>query len=243
MKTRNAVTLGAGLCLAGVCMAQIGSSYHRAEPAGKFPGDPVQGGALKEHRAAPSYERMRPPPPAYDERRHGSSPGTTGTHRTDPHRRNNSHVIIIPPARPAPEMMVQSRTGVSWLCGGIGEQEVGFMKHEAQRYDMMLTFAARNGAYLADVQVTVIDADGRELVQTRCNGPIMLVNVPRKGAYRIVADAEGHQISRRVDVVAGQSQYRHVTMTWPSSTASLQIGPATSGSSSESPDYDSMRDE
>lgn len=107
------------------------------------------------------------------------------------------------------------------------------MKREAPRYDVMLTFATRNGAYLADVDVAIVGDNGHVVLQTKCSGPIMLVDFPQGGTYRVRAQHEDHEVTRIVRIRDIQSQHRHVVMRWPASAPDLSSGALSSEQSEE----------
>ena len=116
---------------------------------------------------------------------------------------------------------------VTYLCGGVGADEAAYMKSEAKNYDLMLTFAARNGAYLADVNVDIADAKGNSVLQANCDAPIMLVDLPKSGNYRVRADAAGYAQNRTVKVATGKKSRQHVaaaSIVWPQQVAE---GPAS----------------
>lgn len=106
------------------------------------------------------------------------------------------------------------QNGVAYLCGGIGSDEAASMKQVASQYDLMLTFAASTGAYLADVNVDIADARGQAVLQTTCDGPIMLVSLHKNGTYRIRANAGGHVMTRTARVQSGK-KVASVAMAWP----------------------------
>lgn len=137
------------------------------------------------------------------------------------------------PSSPAERLRPVMRNDITYLCGGIGDEEAAYMKSEAPSYDLMLTFAARDGAYLADVHVDIADAAGRTVLQARCDSPLMLVDLPRAGSYRIRADAGGHVIRRSVKVNAGRKTGRHLAtavLTWPQQAAeNASVSNRTSG--------------
>ncbi|MBZ2209764.1 hypothetical protein [Massilia soli] len=113
--------------------------------------------------------------------------------------------------RPLPEPKTEN--GVKYVCGGIGMTEAERMKALSREYDLMITFAASNGAYLADIGVEI--AHGKDkLLTANCGGPIMLVDVPKAGTYRITADTEGQQQVRTARVRDGVTGKR-VNVTWP----------------------------
>ncbi|MET3134573.1 hypothetical protein AAKU55_004873 [Oxalobacteraceae bacterium GrIS 1.11] len=111
-------------------------------------------------------------------------------------------------------MAPQREHGVSYLCGGIGSSEAAQMKREASNYNLMLTFAENTGAYLADVNVAISDLRGKEVLQTTCDGPILLVKFPRAGSYRVKAEINGHAINKVVQVDRS-SRGAAVALLWP----------------------------
>ena len=138
------------------------------------------------------------------------------------------------PSSPAERLKPVMRNDITYLCGGVGDEESAYMKSEASSYDLMLTFAARNGAYLADVGVEIADAGGKRLLQARCDSPMMLVDLPRAGNYRIRADAGGLVISRSVKVNAGRKTGQHLAtavLTWPRQAAEKASGRQTASGS------------
>lgn len=128
---------------------------------------------------------------------------------------------------------------VTYLCGGVGEEEAAYMKKEAKGYDLMLTFAARDGAYLADVDVDIKDAKGNSVLQAACDGPILLVDLPRSGTYRVRAETAGYQLNKTVRVATSAKKRPHVAaavLSWPQSVAEAGTAATTStGSSGTSP--------
>jgi hypothetical protein len=144
-------------------------------------------------------------------------------------------------SEPSPLSRLQPKTenGVTYLCGGVGEEEASYLKREARNHDMMLTFATQRGEYLADVNVDIKDARGQSVLQTSCDGPIMLVDLPKGGTYRIRADAQGYTLNKTVSVQHGKGGHKvaMAVLTWPERVAkgpessSTQSGGGTSGTS------------
>lgn len=117
---------------------------------------------------------------------------------------------------------VQVHDEITFVTGGFGQEESCAMKAAARNYDLMLTFAERDGSYVADVNVQIIDSRGRTVLQT-VSGPLLLVNLPA-GKYRIAADYDGATRWRTVSV--GGSHHDRLTLTWRSKYGSER---ATSG--------------
>lgn len=151
----------------------------------------------------------------------------------------------IAQSRPAAEssgIAVTPRTenGVTYLCGGVGDEESSYMKQTAAKdYDLMMTFTERTGSFVANVDVSIKDARGRTVLETKCDAPILLVDLPSGGNYRIHADAGGRAIDRSAAVKGGRGHARQVSFVWPAGTsASTSVGgDATSRESSGSGSY------
>ncbi len=121
------------------------------------------------------------------------------------------------PAGTSSSVLVQPETinDVTFMCGGIGEEESNYMKQTAARdFDLMITFAAQSGHYVADVDVSIRDAGGNPVLETTCDGPLLLVDLPHAGLYRLTAQLQGHTLSRTVQV-ADQGRTDMVALAWP----------------------------
>lgn len=105
-----------------------------------------------------------------------------------------------------------SATSARYACGGVGDLEQLKFKNAAPRHDAMLTFATPTGAYVADVDVKITSDRGDVILQVFCAGPLMLVDVPASGRYRISASLNGHLVEKTVRL--GDKSAR-VLFTWP----------------------------
>lgn len=103
-------------------------------------------------------------------------------------------------------------SAVALNCGGIGVDEQERIKSEAPRHDLMLTFSTPGGAYLADVDVE-ISRGGKVVLQGRCDGPIMLVDLAPKGTYQVTAVSDGRQ--QRKNVTIGGKKPTRLSFVWP----------------------------
>jgi hypothetical protein len=106
--------------------------------------------------------------------------------------------------------------GANFICGGIGVDEAQAMKAQARDHSLMLTFAISTGAYLADVAVRIRDSRGATIVDTQCDGPIMLVDLPPGGTYRITAEVNGQE---RQKTIATRGRSTQATFVWPAGTS------------------------
>lgn len=154
--------------------------------------------------------------------------------------------LDLPPPAPMLQLEPRAENGITYLCGGVGTAEAEAMKRAARDYDLMVTFAASNGAYLADVNVDIADARGRSVLQTNCDAPIMLVSFEQGGNYRIKAEANGHAVTRNAQVRTG-SKVQTVSMAWPMQAVNVSpVSPTqneqSSGASSTSRGADATGD-
>ncbi|MGN6808677.1 MAG: carboxypeptidase regulatory-like domain-containing protein [Trinickia sp.] len=79
-----------------------------------------------------------------------------------------------------------SQNGVSYITGGVGEDEVQAFRAAAPNYNLRMTFASKAGNYLSDVDVTIASGAGQPVLTVRTEGPFLYVRLPA-GRYRIGA--------------------------------------------------------
>jgi hypothetical protein len=142
---------------------------------------------------------------------------------------------LKPPPSPIARLKPTTHEGVTYMCGGVGEEESNYMKKVAKNYDMMLTFATRKGAYLADVDVDISDAKGNSVLQLACDSPILLVDLPKGGAYKVRAEAAGYTLNKTVKVAGGRRQSQYVAssiLSWPQKVAEGGASPTSTGGGS-----------
>jgi opacity protein-like surface antigen len=99
-------------------------------------------------------------------------------------------------AAPTPKQ----QNGITYVNGGVGEEEQAAMKAQRADYNLLLTFATKqSGAYRSDVQLDIMDSKGASLVTAANAGPMFFARLPA-GTYRISAAAEGKTFKRTVKV-------------------------------------------
>ena len=102
----------------------------------------------------------------------------------------------------------QAQGEIRYRSGGIGADESAAMKAARADYALSLLFASTeegHAAYASDVHVSILAADGSELLETVAEGPYLLVELP-PGRYHVVATARGEVRKREVRIVAGKHQ-------------------------------------
>jgi hypothetical protein len=86
-----------------------------------------------------------------------------------------------------------------WVCGGIGSDESTAIRAAMKSHPLSLLFARKDGAYMADVDVTIQREGGAPALTLRANGPVCLVDIPA-GRYNVQAAAEGATLKQAVTV-------------------------------------------
>jgi hypothetical protein len=120
-------------------------------------------------------------------------------------------VSLAPAAALAAPAQPQQQNGVSYISGGVGQDEQNAMRALRSDYNLRLTFATKQtGAYRSDVQLDVVDAKGNSVLSVANTGPMLFARLP-PGVYRISASAEGKTFKRSVKVGAGAKE---MTLHW-----------------------------
>ena len=96
-------------------------------------------------------------------------------------------------------------------CGGVGDEDQKSLKAEAAQHGLLVTFASTSGAYVADVDYEV-RRDGKVVLQGRCAGPLMLLDLAPAGRYEIAATSQGS--TQRQTVTTG-GKPAGITFRWP----------------------------
>ncbi|QRX82414.1 hypothetical protein [Glaciimonas sp. PAMC28666] len=124
----------------------------------------------------------------------------------------------IQPAESAPSSGVnvheKNQSGYRYVCGGVGSDESAYLKQIAKNYDLMSTFARRDGSYLADIRIAIKDKNGQMPLQFTCSGPMMLISFPRPGTYQIQAEVGDSKIVETVQIPA-KGQAHAKVFEWP----------------------------
>ncbi len=82
--------------------------------------------------------------------------------------------------------------GISYLNGGVGKEERLCLAPLEKEYNLKMVFALNSKPYLANEAVKIQDQNGREVFQSKADGPWLLVNLPA-GEYKVTVSREGHE--------------------------------------------------
>ncbi|WP_186405419.1 hypothetical protein [Candidatus Accumulibacter aalborgensis] len=99
----------------------------------------------------------------------------------------------------------------TYLNGGVGENEAATMRRVAQEFPLRMTFSERkDGEFIADVPVVILDARGNPVFELPKAGPMLYVVLPN-GKYRVSARFKGLTESQDVTLTGkeGKDLYFH----------------------------------
>ena len=108
----------------------------------------------------------------------------------------------------SPAAAQETAGNVSYISGGVGEDEAAAMKSAAAGYPLELQFvqkATPRDEFLADVKVRITDRARNVVLDAVASGPFLLAKLPA-GTYQIEADHVGVVKRQTVDIRPGKHQ-------------------------------------
>ena len=96
----------------------------------------------------------------------------------------------------------QTQGSVTYVSGGIGQEEAQAFEAAAALYPLTLEFAIKHtprAEYTADVHVVVTNAQGVRVLDTNSEGPFLLAKLPA-GHYTVTAERHQQTLTRSVHV-------------------------------------------
>jgi hypothetical protein len=119
----------------------------------------------------------------------------------------------------------RTERGIPYLSGGVSEEERDVLRRVERDYDLKLVFATKEGNYLSDVNVTIMDEQGRKVLETVSSGPWFYTNLS-PGKYKVVAQARGktHQQVAQVNPQKQTQLQFHWVVEEPATPRGVQLG-------------------
>lgn len=79
---------------------------------------------------------------------------------------------------------------VSYVSGGVGDEEQKRLEEMARDFNLEVTFAGRSGAYGGGSRVEIRDQAGKTLIDAESRGPLFYAKLP-PGSYTVSASGAG----------------------------------------------------
>lgn len=87
-------------------------------------------------------------------------------------------------AIPALPLEVMKLGDITYINGGIGDEETAQLKSQIGRYNLQIMLSAPNGEYISDVRVRILDTAGTALLDVADAGPYLYAHLPA-GEYTL----------------------------------------------------------
>jgi hypothetical protein len=120
--------------------------------------------------------------------------------------------LAAAPARAQDGDPILEANGIKYACAGVGKASRGDPRWAA--FPVRLEFAAANGDFLGDPAVTVTDASGKQVFQTQCNGPWVLIELS-PGSYKVHATGQKGQYAKDFDIAVKSGGQTRKTIRLP----------------------------
>ncbi|MFJ7284805.1 carboxypeptidase regulatory-like domain-containing protein [Pseudomonas sp. NPDC099000] len=105
----------------------------------------------------------------------------------------------------------QEQNGITYLSGGIGEDEAKAIQ-QSTGYNLHMTFSVGSeGKYVPDVELVIQSAQGQSVLILTQAGPLVYVQLPA-GKYTVVATRNGEAKRDTTDV--GSAGVRNLVFNW-----------------------------
>ena len=102
----------------------------------------------------------------------------------------------------------QRSLGVSYITGGVGEEESTVILAEAKQWPLLLELSQLEngrGVWIFGSQIKIANTKGAVIFDAKADGPYMLINLDA-GDYVIQASYQGVEQKRAISIKAGQPQ-------------------------------------
>jgi hypothetical protein len=105
------------------------------------------------------------------------------------------------------ELSIKENTyqGIPFISGGVGLEEREALAAKYKEYNLKLMFAAKGGAYVADIKVEISDSRGEKVLVAVADAPWFFTNLPA-GKYIVTATMMDKEKRNKVNIAKGQKQ-------------------------------------
>jgi len=102
----------------------------------------------------------------------------------------------------------QYSQGVSYITGGVGEEESSAILAEAKQWPLLLELSQLEngrGIWIFGSQIKILNASNAVVFDAKADGPYMLINMTA-GDYVIQAAYQGVEQKKAISIKTGQTQ-------------------------------------
>ncbi len=118
------------------------------------------------------------------------------------------YLLVLSPFAFAQIPDTQHSQGISYISGGVGEEETLAILAEAKQWPLLLELSQienGRGIWIFGATIKVINTKQQTIFDAQADGPYMLINLD-SGEYSIEASYQGIQQKRSISIKAGSPQ-------------------------------------
>lgn len=124
----------------------------------------------------------------------------------------------------AEPIIYKSATGINFINGGIGREEVETIRKVAKKFPLQLLFSeGKAGRALTDIGLTISDGDGQLVFTKKRAGPLLYIDLPA-GQYKVTGNYNGAKQSHTITLVAGEKPQK-LYLNWKAEVPEDAIDP------------------
>lgn len=97
------------------------------------------------------------------------------------------------------------------MIGGIGNASQKTLQPHATAYPLHIVTVSSEGKYVSDVDIQIVDANGKTLLETSATGPKLYAQV-EPGTYTVKGTLDGKTKTQKVQINAGETA--QATLRW-----------------------------
>jgi hypothetical protein len=101
--------------------------------------------------------------------------------------------------------VVQKSKDISYITGGIGDEEMAEIDAQAHNFNARILLIAAQGEYMSEVAIRFLDKNNAEILRVDSVGPFFYVNLPN-GTYTVEAASTSGAIQKAKLVVPAKNQ-------------------------------------
>lgn len=100
---------------------------------------------------------------------------------------------------PATALADRHYGAVTYVSGGIGDNERDEIRAREKDFNLRLLFCERDGTYLADIDVRLANAKGETVLDAKSVGPFLLAQLP-SGNYTVEVSSNGQRQQGKLSI-------------------------------------------
>ena len=123
-----------------------------------------------------------------------------------------SLILICSSAFAQPPKTLSTKSGMQYITGGIGEEDVALMRSHAKQFTLNLLLSEdTSGRWVTDANVNIYDEASNLVFRIVAAKPMLYVNLPA-GTYTILANNAGQKLRHKFTVEENVNQ--RIILNW-----------------------------